>query len=108
MVGGIVEHRMLSKCLIKVRTLPGVTCSDIYHCLAPVLKKNPYHVILSVGTNDIAHYEGIEIIDKLLQLNSFIVEQLPTTHVVLSLLTKRTDLRHLAMQTVDIKSITSL
>lgn len=97
MVGGIGEHRMSSKCLIKVRTLPGATCSDIYHCLAPVLKKNPYHVILSVGTNDIAHYDGIEIVGKLLQLNSFIVEQLPKAHVLLSLLTKRTDLRHLAM-----------
>ena len=41
--------------------------------------------MVHVGANDVAHYEGTEIVDKLLKLKSFIVEQLPTTHVVMSL-----------------------
>ena len=39
---------------------------------------------MHVGTNDVAHCEGTEIVDKLLELKSFIVEQLPTTHIVIS------------------------
>ena len=39
---------------------------------------------LHVGTNDVTHYEGMEIVDKLLELKSFIAEQLPTTHILIS------------------------
>ena len=41
-------------------------------------------MILHVGTNDVAHYDGTEIVDKLLELKSFIVEQLPAAHTVIS------------------------
>ena len=39
-------------------------------------------MILHVGTNDAALYEGREIVDILLELKSFIAEQLPTTHII--------------------------
>ena len=82
MVAGIAERKMSSKRLIKVRSFPGATCSDRYHYLVPILeKKKNYHVIFHVGTN-VAHYEGTEIVDKLLELKSSIVEQLPTIHIV--------------------------
>ena len=53
---------------------------------------------------DVAHYEGTEIVDKLLELKSFMAEQLPTTHKVMSHAIRRTDSKHLAMKVGDIQS----
>ena len=61
-------------------------------------------MILHVGTNDVAYYEGTEIVDKLLELKSFIVEQLPTAHIVISHPITTTDSKHLAMKIGDIQS----
>ena len=41
MVAGIDECKMSSKHLIKVKSFPGVICSDMYHCLVPILKIKP-------------------------------------------------------------------
>ena len=57
-----------------------LTCITTWYLF---LKKN-HHVKLHVGTNDVTHYEGMEIVDKLLELKSFIAEQLPTTHILIS------------------------
>ena len=63
-----------------------------------ILERKRDHVILSVGTNDVAHYEGTEVVDKPLELKSFIAEQLSTTHIVISHSMTRTDSKHLAMK----------
>ena len=47
---------------------------------------------------DVAHYEGTEIVDKLLELKSFMAEQLPTTHKVIYHAIRRADSKHLAMK----------
>ena len=87
MVTGIDEHKMSSKRLIKVRSFPGAaTCSHMYYYLVPILKRKLEHVILHVGTNGVANYEGTEIVDKLLELKSFISELLELK----SLITNRT------------------
>ena len=65
MVAGIDERKMSSKHLIKVRSFPGATCSDMYHYLVPILERKPDHVILHVGAT--------EIVGKLLEFKSFIV-----------------------------------
>ena len=104
MVVSIDERRMSSKRLNKVRSLPGAICSDMYHCLVPILEKKPEHVILLVETNDVAHYEGMEIVDKLLELKSFTVKQLPTPHIVISHPITRIDSKHLVMKVGDIQS----
>ena len=59
---------------------------------------------LFLKTNDVAHYEGTEIVDKLLELKSFIAERLPTTHIVISHPITRTGSKHLAMKIGDIQS----
>ena len=83
-VEGIDERRMSSKRVIKVRKFPGATISDMYHYLIPLLEKKTDHVTLHDDTNDVVNYEGKEIVDKLLQLKSFIQEKLPTNNTVLS------------------------
>ena len=84
MVEGIDERRMSGKRVIKVRKVPGATISDMYHYLIPLLEEKTDHVILHAATNDVINYEGQEIVDKLLQLKSFLQEKLPTTNVILS------------------------
>ena len=84
MVAGTDEYKMSSKLQIKVRSFLGATCSDMYHYLVHILERKPNHVILHVGTNDVAHYEGTGIVDKPLESKSFIAEQLSTTHIVIS------------------------
>ena len=61
-------------------------------------------MILHVGAIDVAHYKGTEIVEKLLELKSFIAKPLPTTHVVISHSITRTDLKHLAMKIGDVQS----
>ena len=104
MFASIDERKMSSKRLIKVRSFPGATCSDMYHWLVPILEKIPDHLILHVGANDVAHYEGTEIVGKLLELKSFIEEQLPTTHVFISHPVTRTGSKHLTMEIGEIQS----
>ena len=76
----------------------------MYHYMVRILERKRDHVILSVGTNDVAHYEGTEVVDKPLELKSFIAEQLSTTHIVISHSMTRTDSKHLAMKIWDIQS----
>ena len=84
MVAATDEHKMSSKLLIKVSSFLGATCSDMYHYLVPILERKPNHVTLHGGTNDNAHYEGTDIVDKSLESKSFIAEQLPTTTHIIS------------------------
>ena len=98
MFADIDKRKMSSKRLIKVRSFPGATCFDIYHYLVSILERKPYHVILHVGKNDVAHYEGTEIVDKLLELKPFIAEQLPATHTIVSHIITRTHSGHLAIK----------
>ena len=37
---GIDERKTSRKCLIKVRSFPGRTCSDMCHYLVPILEKS--------------------------------------------------------------------
>ena len=91
MVEGTDERRISSTRVIKVRKFPGATISDMFHYLIPLLEKKPDHVILHAGTNNVVNNEGKEIVDKLLQLKSFIQEKLPMTNVILSKSIMRVD-----------------
>ena len=104
MVAGIDERKMSGKRLMKVRSFPGATCSDMYHYLLPILEEKPRPCDIHVGTNDVTHYDGTEIVDKLLELKSFLAEQLTTTHTAISHPITRTDSKHLAMKIGDIQS----
>ena len=82
----IDERKMLSKHLIKITSL---------------LKKTDF-VILHVETNHVIHYEGTEIVNNLSEMK-FIVEQFPTTHIVIPHPIRRTDSKDLAIKIADIQ-----
>ena len=76
----------------------------MYHYLIPLLEEKPDHVILHVGTNDLLNYEGTEIVDKLLQLKSFIQEKLPTTNVIISKPIMRVDTKQCEKVVTDVNN----
>ena len=76
----------------------------MYHYLIPLLEEKPDHVILHVGTNDVLNYEGTEIVDKLLQLKSFIQEKLPTTNVIISKPIMRVDTKQCEKVVTDVNN----
>ena len=102
MVEGIDKRIMSSKRVIKVRKFPKASISNMYYYLTPLLEKKPDHLILHVGTNDVVKYEGKEIVDKLLQLKSFIQEKLPTTNVILSKPIMRADTKQREKVVTDV------
>ena len=102
MVVDIDERKISRKRLIKVRSFPGATCFDMYHYLVPILEKNSDNMMLHETLMLPIMKEWI--VDKLLKLKSSIVEQLPTTHVVISHPIMRTDSKRLAMKITDIQS----
>ena len=51
-LAGIEERRISRNRSVKVRILPGATTHDMYDYLKPLLKKNPYNIILYVGINN--------------------------------------------------------
>ena len=83
MIGGI-EERKLKKYRAKVRTNPGACVDDIYDYIAPLLKKEPAHIILHIGTNDSTFKSARHIHDEIMNLKNHINEVLPNTVVHLS------------------------
>ena len=51
-LNGIYRSLLSQKQLVKVRQFPGVTITDMYDHLKPILKRNLEFLILHIGTND--------------------------------------------------------
>ena len=75
----------------KVRCFSGSTISDMYDYLTPLLKKEPDHILLHVGSNNTATMSSGRILDDLLKLKLFIQTKLPNTKIILSQPTIRND-----------------
>ena len=64
---------MSRKSIIKVRKLTDMTFSDMYRYFL-LLKKKTDHIIPHVGANDV-NFKETEIVDKMSQSQTFIVEK---------------------------------
>ena len=90
-LSGLQENLMSKDRSIKVRCFPGSTIDDMYFNIIPVIKKKPDFLILHVGTNDAKTCSETEILDKLLKLKHFILEQHKRCQIYLSIPILRTD-----------------
>ena len=91
-INGIREERLSAKYgVVKVCNFPGATTEDMQHNLVPVLERNPCCLILHVGTNNAESCTSREILDKLLQLKTFISKKCPQCQTVFSTPTIRSD-----------------
>ena len=88
-LNGIMEKRMGRN--TKVRAFPGARIEDMFSYLIPLLKKNPKHVILHIGTNDAANSSTEEILNQMLRLKDYVEKALPESVVIISHPIIRTD-----------------
>ena len=87
-----IDEKRLSKSVnVKVRAFAGSTINDMYSYLEPLLRKEPSHILLHVGTNDSGVKSSEEIVSELLQLKSHVKGILPNCTIYISLPTLRTD-----------------
>ena len=76
---------------VKVRCFSGCNIDDMYSYICPLLRKNPAHIVLHVGTNDAIDKSPDDILIDLLKLKSFILNKLPKCDVIISQPTARYD-----------------
>ena len=76
-VDGVIERNLSNDRSVKVRKFPGATVDDLRHHALPIIWKQPKYIIIHAGTNDTVKFTSRDILNKLLQLKSFIQEKLP-------------------------------
>ena len=75
---------------VKVRSFSGANTDEMQHFLKPLLDREPSHVILHCGTNDLAQGSPCrEVAQRIVDLGKIVVNKGITCSI--SLLTKRTD-----------------
>ena len=84
MILGINEKRSSKKYPVKVCPFPGASANDMHHYLRPLLQKCPDTVILHVGTNNCVNESSRIVLDKILNLKTFIQNSLPQCKVIIS------------------------
>ena len=98
-LNGVIERNLLNdksvkvkvKVKVKVRKFPGATVDHLRHHAPPIIPKQPKYLIIYAGTNDAVTFTSRDILNKLLQLKSFIQEKLPDAEIIVSTPTVRSD-----------------
>ena len=90
-LNNVEESSLRKKFNVKVRSFPGADVRDMYDYIAPLLRKEPKHVILHIGSNDAPYMNTDEILDDILKLKAHIESTLPNAKVYLSVPTPRYD-----------------
>ena len=82
-ISGLQEKKLLQY-NAKVRSFPGSCVDDMYDYILPLLKKKPANIILHIGSNDSLHKNAEQILNEIRNLNTFIVNVLPTVKIFVS------------------------
>ena len=90
-LNGIDENRLNPQGKVKVQAVPRARIKDINSYLQPLIVKCPKIIIIHTGTNDALELTSRQIMDKLIELKSFILEKLPNSKVIFSTPVIRTD-----------------
>ena len=91
MFNNIDENRLSKYMNVKVRAFSGATVIDMFNYITPLIKKRPDHILLHVGTNDAVNLSSDKIFTDLIDLISYIKNNLPNVNIILSTPTIRTD-----------------
>ena len=88
-----LDERKMKKCNgnVKVRAHPGATVTDMLDYLKPISRKQPSHLILHAGTNDIKSQTPVEIFGNFERVKDMIANESPETRLVISSLILRND-----------------
>ena len=92
MLNGLDERKMKTgNGNVKVRAHPGATVTDMPDYLKPISRKQPSHLILHAGTNDIKSQIPVEIIGNFEKVKDMIANESSETRLVISSLILRND-----------------
>ena len=84
MVSGLKELLSNKKHQVKVRCCRGATVEDMFDYVKSILKRKPDYVVLDVGTNNAKDMTSRNILDKLLQLKTAVLDSDKKCKVILS------------------------
>ena len=91
MISAIDEKRLSRKYPVKVRPFPVASAGDVRHYLRPLLHNCPDTIIFHVGTNNCVNESPRVVLDKILNLKTFIQNFLQECKVIISNVINRTD-----------------
>ena len=85
MVSSLKEELLSNKKhQVKVSCCRGATVEDMFDYVKPILKRKPDYVVLHVGSNDAKDMTSRNILDKLLQLKTVVLDSDKNCEVILS------------------------
>ena len=84
MVLGLKQELPNKKHQVKVRCCRGATVEDMFDYVKPILKRKPDYVVLHVGTNNAKDMTSRNILGKLLQLKTAVLDSDENCKVILS------------------------
>ena len=70
--------------MIKLRTFPGATISNIKLFAVPLLKKKLGKIIVHVDTNDAPHFTPDEMFENMKELRFLIQKMVPSAKIIIS------------------------
>ena len=90
-LNGVIGKNLSNHPSVKGRNFPGATVDDLQHHVLPIIRKQPKCLIIHAGSNDGVKLTSRDILNKLLQLKSFIQKKLPGAEITSSTPTLRSD-----------------
>ena len=90
-LNGVIERNLLNDRSVKVRKFSGATVDDLRHHALLIIRKQPKYLVILAGTKDAVKFTSRDILNKLLQLKSFIQEKLSDAEIIVSTPTLRSD-----------------
>ena len=74
-LNGVIESNISNDRPLKVRKFPGATVDNVRYYALPIIWKQPKFLVIHVGNNHAVKFTSRDILNKLLQVKSFIQEK---------------------------------
>ena len=83
-LNGVIENNLSNVWSVKVRKFPQATADNLRHHALPTIQTQLKFLIIHAGTNDTVKFTSRDILNRLLQLKTFIQEKLPDKEITIS------------------------
>ena len=90
-LNGVIESNLSNDQSVKVKKFPRATVDDLRHHALPIISKQSKFLFIHARTNDAVIFTSRDIVNKLLQLKSFIQEKLSDAKITISTPTLRSN-----------------
>ena len=74
-LNGVIESNISNDRPLKVRKFPGATVDNVRYYALPIIWKQPKFLVIHMGNNHAVKFTSRDILNKLLQVKSFIQEK---------------------------------